>query len=1070
MTDAELQLKISLAKAGLERDAVAAAAVIRKQLGDVEADITLKADDKDVKLLERAISELADETLETARRAELLKKAYGLSDKEVEQVTRKMRQLGDETANAKKEGDGLQGAIAGLAAGAAFAAIDLLTNALQSAGQALFGFVQNTLAVGGAAQQSEVAFTTILGSAEDAQALLGELSDFAATTPFDLPGVRQAGQQLLAFGFQSDQITENLRRVGDVAAGVNTDFGELATIYGKARVAGRLYAEDVNQLTERGIPILQEFAAQFGVSEAEVKKLVEQGKIGFPELEQAFINLTKEGGKFGGLMEAQSKTIPGQISNISDGFTRLQESLFKAVEPALAGGLSTISAILAEAAEQSAGLDVLTDAATRLQAVLTDSPEVAEAFGGALAEIADAAIEQLAGVLDAITAFVSEEGNVEQVAQQLEVVADAITAIGTTVQFIIALADGIAQLQSKAEALPVIGDNLDRFLKFPTPFAAFTEILRALGEVFTILKDRVLEAVGGALDGLGRVLPAVQPVVEQVQKLLGFLQTDTTGFKGAFDGSVEGVDELNAAFGEYKKKAEEFLKPAAPTVDTEPAEAALTRLADANKAALDKIENDTTDAKTNLLNSGAGQDEITARERESLEQRVKQNEDFLAQLAVLQSQGLKPEEATKVAQAIADTEKALSGDRLRIAQTDTKAREDAAKAQEQSAKAETDRVKKLDADRKAAADAEVKRQADIAKAREEQIKAIEAEGKALVRNGQLAIEAAETQLQSLDRVADALTRQADLLKSQGDLLAAVGELQGAINDARADGLREIIGDEDASDSKKRKAAQELLALTEQRFAAEKAQLEQKQALELQAFDLGQQQAALAEQRAIREQELGLAKLELQRLEIENERTLAELRGDDSAVQIADRQLALLDQQAAAQADLIDSLQKEAALSQQIGAGQRQALVAQQEQQDIGLANQQQGQARSLDDEVSGISRSLDRRGDRLVDRADLQQQRELTQAQGALPALLAAARPNPQVQALAGLESISSPSQINLSQFVAPVVAEIQALGTAVNALAASPRQLTVQTPDPVADTSRILSDVARQSAQGVNP
>src|SRR5690606_32479972 len=88
--------------------------------------------------------------------------------------------------------------------------------------------------------------------------------------------------------------------------------------YGKARVQGTLFAEDINQLVGRGIPVIQEFAKQLGVSESEVKKLGSEGKITFSMLEQAFVNLTSEGGKFHDMMQRQSETLSGKWSNLTD--------------------------------------------------------------------------------------------------------------------------------------------------------------------------------------------------------------------------------------------------------------------------------------------------------------------------------------------------------------------------------------------------------------------------------------------------------------------------------------------------------------------------------------------------------------------------------------------------------------------------------------------------------------------------------------------------------------------------------------------------------------------------------
>ena len=111
---------------------------------------------------------------------------------------------------------------------------------------------------------------------------------------------------------------ETLRRIGDVSAGVQAPVNEIAELYGKARVQGRLFAEDINQLTGRGIPIIGELAKQFGVSDSQVKKLVESGQVGFPNIEQAFVSMTSQGGKFSGMMEAQSKTTSGLFSTLKD--------------------------------------------------------------------------------------------------------------------------------------------------------------------------------------------------------------------------------------------------------------------------------------------------------------------------------------------------------------------------------------------------------------------------------------------------------------------------------------------------------------------------------------------------------------------------------------------------------------------------------------------------------------------------------------------------------------------------------------------------------------------------------
>jgi tape measure domain-containing protein len=172
-------------------------------------------------------------------------------------------------------------------------------------------------------EQTRIALDTMLGSGEKASALMKEISDFASSTPFEMPEVAKGAKNLLAFGFAQEQVIPTLRQLGDIAAGVNMPMTELAEIYGKARVQGRLFMEDINQLTGRGIPVIQALASTMGVAEADIRKLVEEGKVGFPQLEAAMASMTGEGSKFGGMMEKQSKSLNGQLSTLSDNFASI---------------------------------------------------------------------------------------------------------------------------------------------------------------------------------------------------------------------------------------------------------------------------------------------------------------------------------------------------------------------------------------------------------------------------------------------------------------------------------------------------------------------------------------------------------------------------------------------------------------------------------------------------------------------------------------------------------------------------------------------------------------------------
>ena len=207
-------------------------------------------------------------------------------------------------------------------------------------------FVTQVAQVRGEFQKLEVAFTTMLGSKAKAEELMAQMVRTAATTPFSLQDVAGGAKQLLAYGVAAEDVNQTLIRLGDIAAGLSIPLGDLVYLYGTTRAQGRLYTEDFNQFTSRGIPMIEMLAKKFNVAESEVKGLVEAGKVGFPEVQEVIENLTNEGGKFGGLMEAQSKTIAGQISNIEDSISQMFNEIGQANEGIISDALSGVSSLV----------------------------------------------------------------------------------------------------------------------------------------------------------------------------------------------------------------------------------------------------------------------------------------------------------------------------------------------------------------------------------------------------------------------------------------------------------------------------------------------------------------------------------------------------------------------------------------------------------------------------------------------------------------------------------------------------------------------------------------------------
>lgn len=199
-------------------------------------------------------------------------------------------------------------------------------------GASLVGLVKQIAQTRGEFQQLEVAFTTLLQSKEKADALMAQMVELSAKTPFDLQGVASGARQLLAYGFAAEDVTDVLTRLGNVAAGLGLNLQDLTWLYGTTAVQGRLYTRDVMQFQSRGIDLAGELATMLGKTRAEISQMVTEGKIGFPEVQKAIENMTNEGGKFYNLMQEQSKTITGLISNLGDAIDVMFNDIGKSQE------------------------------------------------------------------------------------------------------------------------------------------------------------------------------------------------------------------------------------------------------------------------------------------------------------------------------------------------------------------------------------------------------------------------------------------------------------------------------------------------------------------------------------------------------------------------------------------------------------------------------------------------------------------------------------------------------------------------------------------------------------------
>lgn len=253
--------------------------------------------------------------------------------RQIDEMNAKIRGLGD---TATKEGAGMDSTFkkVGAAIGTYFGA------------QMMLRFGMAVKDVRGEFEQMGVAFEVMLQSKQKADVLMGQIVELAARTPFTLQDVGGISKQLLAFGEDSSTVVETVRRLGDVAAGTGTEIKGLGLAYGQVMTKGKLQTQEMYQMAERGVPIVAELASMFGVSSREVMKLVEEGQVGFKDVQQAIINMTSEGGKFNNMMEKQSKTVTGLYSNMQDAWSQMLNSIGESNEGILKGAIVGVTDLI----------------------------------------------------------------------------------------------------------------------------------------------------------------------------------------------------------------------------------------------------------------------------------------------------------------------------------------------------------------------------------------------------------------------------------------------------------------------------------------------------------------------------------------------------------------------------------------------------------------------------------------------------------------------------------------------------------------------------------------------------
>lgn len=257
-----------------------------------------------------------------------------IDDSELDRIAAKIeKRIESMSQSVQQEGDKMSSLFKNLAAGAA-----AFFTAKKGA-----ELIDSIVRVRGEVQQLEIAFGTMLQSKERANVLIGQMVDLAARTPFGLQDVATGAKQLLAYGFAAEEITKNIITLGNVASGVGSQLSDLIYLYGTLKASGRVTQIDINQFANRGIPIYTELSKVLGTTVEKVRELVSAGQVNFSDIEKAFQNMTSQGGLFFNLMEEQSKSLVGQISNLQDSVAQMFNEIGQSKESWLSDGIAGVA-------------------------------------------------------------------------------------------------------------------------------------------------------------------------------------------------------------------------------------------------------------------------------------------------------------------------------------------------------------------------------------------------------------------------------------------------------------------------------------------------------------------------------------------------------------------------------------------------------------------------------------------------------------------------------------------------------------------------------------------------------
>lgn len=386
-------------------------------------------------------------------------------------------------------------------------------------------FGSDVIEATGKMQQLQVALSTILQDKSKADQLIADIVQFAAKTPFNLDDVATGAKQLLAYGSSADNVVNELSMLGDVASGLQIPIGQLIYLYGTLRTQGRAMTVDIRQFAGRGIPIYEELAKVLGVSKDQVGELVKEGKVGFKEVEQAFKNMTSEGGKFANLMESSAGTWPQRLSNIEDTLFQKMNEFGNKYKEVFEFGIGTAE-----------------DLVESLDDVLSVMGGLIAAYGTYKAALITAAVAQKA------VGFVESIRLIGMYRKEL--------GLATAAQQAFNLAAKSNVYVTLLAALAGIGTAVYMFTKRTNEATAAQETLNSVNKK----TDEEFSKQAATVDRLSGILKSETSSIDQKKKALSDLQTIIPSYNASLDEEGRLINNNTEAIKSYLTQLEKQIR------------------------------------------------------------------------------------------------------------------------------------------------------------------------------------------------------------------------------------------------------------------------------------------------------------------------------------------------------------------------------------------------------------------------------------------------------------------------------------------------------------------------------